>query len=95
MKWRILAVPALFFALGATANAEPGWSSDVVVTGPTRQRIQSTPIVHRPYRPFHIYGNTIRRLHYRGSAVPTRQDVQRGWRVLTRRPYVPVVRYLR
>lgn len=52
------------------SSGEPGWSMRVIATGEFREQIQSTPIVHRPYRPLHIYGNTVRRRHYRGTALP-------------------------
>ena len=55
--------------------AEPGWSPVIVATGDYRQQLEKTPIVRRPYRPFHFYGNTIRRRHYRGTAIPTPRDL--------------------
>ncbi len=61
------------FAFSSRDNlwgAEPGWSMQVIATGEFRQEIQSTPIEKRPYRPLHFYGNTIRRQHYRGTALP-------------------------
>ena len=50
--------------------AEPGWSPVVIATGDYRQQLEKTPIVNRPYRPFHFYGNTVRRRHYPGTALP-------------------------
>lgn len=55
--------------------AEPGWSPVIIATGTYRQKLEQTPIVNRPYRPFHFYGNTIRRMHYRGTAIPTPRDL--------------------
>jgi hypothetical protein len=55
--------------------AEPGWSPVIVATGAYRQQLEKTPIVRRPYRPFHFYGNTVRRMHYRGTPVPTPRDL--------------------
>lgn len=52
-------------------GAEPGWSPVIVATGPMRQQIQSTPIHQRPYRPLHFYGNTLRRMHYRSTPLPS------------------------
>ena len=66
-------------------GAEPRWSSTVVARGETRQVIVSTPMVARPYRPLHFYGNAVRRLHYRGSPLPEAGDIRNGWRALTRR----------
>ena len=52
------------------AGQEPGWSPSVIAMGAQREEIRSTDILHRPYRPLHFYGNTVRRRHYRGTAVP-------------------------
>lgn len=54
---------------------EPGWSPVVIATGDYRRQIQSTPIEQRPYRPLHVYGNTIRRVHYRGNPLPLPKGV--------------------
>ena len=43
----------------------------VVTVGPAREQIKSTPITQRPYRPLHVYGNTVRRRHSRGSSGPS------------------------
>jgi hypothetical protein len=50
--------------------AEPGWSPVIIATGEYRRQIEETPIEQRPYRPLHIYGNTVRRMHYRGTPLP-------------------------
>ena len=55
--------------------AEPGWSPVVIATGDYREQLEKTPIVNRPYRPFHFYGNTVRRRHYRGTALPMPRDL--------------------
>ena len=55
--------------------AEPGWSPVVFATGDYREQLEKTPIVNRPYRPFHFYGNTVRRRHYRGTALPMPRDL--------------------
>ncbi len=55
---RILIVAAL-----ATAAFMP--SSADAASGETRQNIRSVPIVARPSRPGHFYGNTVRRVHQR------------------------------
>jgi hypothetical protein len=57
------------------ARAEPNWTYGVVRTGAEREAIKSLPITQRPYRPLHFYGNTVRRLHYRGTALPAPRDV--------------------
>jgi len=60
---------------GPIQAAEPSWSPVIIATGNYRQQLESTPIVKRPYRPFHFYGNTVRRRHYRGTAVPTPRNM--------------------
>ena len=49
-------------------GSEPGWLGVVVARGELKQWIDSTPIEDRPNRPFHFYGNTVRRKYYRGAA---------------------------
>lgn len=49
---------------------EPGWSRAVIATGDQRATIRALPIEQRPYRPLHFYGNTVRRMHYRGTPLP-------------------------
>ena len=61
---------------------EPSWRPYVVATGQTRVVIENTPIELRPYRPFHFYGNAVRRYHYRGNPLPTPRDFARGTAVL-------------
>ena len=57
---------------------EPSWQPNVVATGQTRLVIENTPIEFRPYRPFHFYGNAVRRYHYRGNPLPTPRDFAQG-----------------
>jgi hypothetical protein len=69
------------FAAPASARAAdsgPGWMGVVVARGELKQEIESTPIVDRPNRPFHFYGNTVRREYYRGSALPRPGDFLKG-----------------
>ena len=54
---------------------EPGWTYGVIRTGNEREAIKSLPMTERPYRPLHCYGNTVRRLHYRGTALPAPRDL--------------------
>ncbi len=62
----------------APAKSEPGWLGVVVARGELKQWIDATPIVDRPNRPFHFYGNTVRRKYYRGSALPRPADLAKG-----------------
>jgi hypothetical protein len=56
--------------------SEPQWDGRVFLRGEARARKDATPILDRPYRPLHVYGNTQRRLHYRDTVIPSRQDRQ-------------------
>ena len=58
--------------------AEPGWTGRVVVPADEEALRQATPIVDRPYRPLHFYGNTVRRAHYHGRVRPTLPEVRQG-----------------
>ena len=60
-------VPETTFAAGQT-----GFDPRIVTVGPAREQLKNTPITQRPYRPLHVYGNTVRRRHSRGSSGPTR-----------------------
>jgi len=63
----------------ATAVAKkPGWLPVVVARGELKQQIESTPIVDRPNRPLHFYGNNVRRKYYRGSPLPQSGEVVKG-----------------
>lgn len=53
-----------------SAASEPGWSPVMVASGPYRESIKAMPIESRPYRPLHLYGNTVRRIHYHGTPLP-------------------------
>ncbi len=57
------------------AHQEPGWLGVVIARGELREQIEATPILDRPYRPLHIYGNTVRRNYYRGAPGPRVRDV--------------------
>lgn len=82
---RVFGLSLLLFAL-VTMNVsaqEPGWWGVVIALKQCAQ-IQSTPITQRPYRPFHFYGNTVRRQYYRGTIIPAPRDVIRGGGALLR-----------
>lgn len=75
----IFAMAAAMWAGCLTASAqEPSGRGPVIARGETREQIEATPILQRPYRPMHFYGNTVRRRHYRGQAVPAPRDVVGG-----------------
>ncbi len=54
-----------------TAPTQPTWSPNIIATGQAREQIRSLPIEQRPYRPLHFYGNTVRRMHHRGTPLPS------------------------
>lgn len=54
---------------------EPGWTSRVLKLGDDREISEQTPILDRPYRPLHFYGNAVRRNHYRGNPWPLPRDI--------------------
>lgn len=57
-------VPGLFQGT-RTAIARVGFSPNIVAPSAEYETIKNMHILERPYRPFHFYGNTIRRRHYR------------------------------
>jgi hypothetical protein len=71
----VASLPELQAAEPSRPAGEPSWSYGVVRVGEEREAIKSKPITERPYRPFHFYGNTVRRMHYRGTAVPAPRDI--------------------
>ena len=73
MRKHLIALTVLssLFAAFAAFGGEPGWERGVIKFGAERQKVQNTPVLNRPYRPLHIYGNTVRRRHYRGRALPS------------------------
>lgn len=54
-----------------------GFDPRVVTFGDAREEIKATPITERPYRPLHVYGNTVRRRHQRDVAPTPPRSVQR------------------
>jgi len=63
----------------ATADGEEAWSPVIIARGEYREQIAAQPIEQRPNRPFHFYGNTIRRQHHRGNPFPLPSDF---WRTI-------------
>ena len=76
----VLTFVSVFVLALAASGAEPGWERGAIRLGAERQKIQNTHILNRPYRPFHVYGNTVRRLHYHGRALPVRRNEGRSSR---------------
>ena len=65
----------LLAPISEAAVAEPTWARTIIPTGQERAIVKSTPIEMRPYRPLHVYGNTVRRRHYHGTAIPLPRQV--------------------
>jgi hypothetical protein len=71
MIFRKIVIVAFFLALvltigGETASAaNNGTSLPIIATGKQREELKATPIINRPSRPLHFYGNTVRRIHNR------------------------------
>ena len=57
-------------AIQATA-----WTANPLILGHERQVVKSKPIVERPNRLLHFYGNTVRFIHYRNIASQPIQQV--------------------
>lgn len=64
---------------------EPGWTPRVLKLGEDRARTNAQPIIARPYRPLHFYGNAVRRRYHRGTVLPTPTDVRQSLRLLLTR----------
>ena len=72
----VLIVAAGWFGNVIAAHAdEPGRLNVIVARGELREQIHSLPIVERPYRPFHIYGNAVRWAYYHGGGAASRVAV--------------------
>lgn len=80
-----LCCPSVSFSADRPSE-EPGWLPVVFARGALREEIDATPIELRPYRPLHFYGNTVRRLHYRGTPWPRFQEVLATPVRIVRRP---------
>lgn len=68
----------------SSMSGEPGWVGQVVKGPAERARLEQIPIIHRPYRPLHFYGNTVRRMHYHGRVVPGPAEIRTGFRAFSR-----------
>lgn len=67
-------VASFFFGTKSQAQ-EPGWTGRIVKMGVDKEISDATPILNRPYRPLHFYGNTVRRAHYRGNPFVMPRDL--------------------
>ena len=58
-----LAIAASLLMTDLAAAGDIDWSQPIVARGSYRAKLRSLPITDRPNRPFHFYGNTVRRAH--------------------------------
>lgn len=70
---RLLLLSAIFIlpfeAVAPLAEAaNTGFDPRIITFGEAREQIQNTPIDQRPYRPLHVYGNTVRRRNSRAQS---------------------------
>lgn len=82
----LIAIVIVLAALSSprpAAAAEPGWVGQVVKPRSQREEIRQTPMIYRPYRPLHFYGNTVRRMYYHGRVLPAPSDLEAGARAFS------------
>ena len=75
----------VLFALPLTAKAEECWTGKVIKRGLDKEISDATHILDRPNRTGHFYGNTVRRIHYRGQVLARPRDIYNGARAFIRR----------
>lgn len=63
----LIAGIALCVSATSPALAQEEGRLPIIAHGALKQEIKSTPILERPNRPLHFYGNTVRRQYYRGT----------------------------
>ena len=82
MKKHLIALAVLgsLFVAFAAFGGEPGWERGVIKFGAERRKVQNTEILNRSYRPLHVYGNTVRRRHYRSRGLPSVRGAPRAIR---------------
>ncbi|MCC9606997.1 hypothetical protein LOC68_15045 [Blastopirellula sp. JC732] len=52
------------FCLTTVGETNAAWFDVVVTTEAQREVIRAQPLLQRPNRPGHVYGNTVRRVHH-------------------------------
>lgn len=60
----LLALFAIAFCLVNVGESSAAWFDMITTTEAQREQIRSQPLLHRPNRPGHFYGNTVRRVHH-------------------------------
>jgi hypothetical protein len=68
MREFVLAMTLIAVTESGVAWAQsPGAVGPILPFGPEAAQIRQMDITQRPYRPLHVYGNTVRRAHHRRS----------------------------
>lgn len=60
----LLAILTLAFCLVNADKSSAAWFDVITTTDAQREAIRSQPMLVRPNRPGHFYGNTVRRVHH-------------------------------
>ena len=81
----LLCVGVMTVVVSKPIQAEPAWWGRIVARPAEREVVRSTPVLERPYRPLHFYGNTVRRRYFRNWALPLPRDVRNGVAATVRR----------
>ena len=92
MRIRLAVRLGILMLLGATPSLvaqEPGWSRSIIIVGPESDALNQIDPRLRPYRPFHFYGNSLRRAYYRGNPLPTLDDLGSGLQAVLPAPTGP------
>lgn len=78
---RVRGVIVVCLGIAAGSDSLPslasGFDPRVITFGSERDEIKSIPIEKRPYRPLHVYGNSIRRRHGRSVTAPAQSGARR------------------
>lgn len=67
-------IAAMLTAATNLLAGEPQWRPIALPGSAEARATQQQPLLHRPYRPGHVYGNSVRRMHYRGNPLPQPHD---------------------
>jgi len=74
----VLAVSLAATVMPSVAEAsERRFDPRVIVVGEAREQLKAVPITQRPYRPLHVYGNSVRRRHQRAVSPAVRRPSRR------------------
>lgn len=72
--WTLFLAAVIVLFASASYAQEPRWTGVIFADAQMQQQLDAMPIVERPYRPFHFYGNAVRRAYYRGTPLPEPRD---------------------